>query len=133
MTAAAIGDLLRTAPLTGAESIFGNRAGDEIAPAGGTRRLAGFSPAPGFRFDVDLEARPDDAFVVRFSQPQRRTPYLAGEFLWTLRDDPDGALFDEQINTAEALRVVARPLGGERPSPRRWLFFRTAVKKDCGH
>ncbi len=122
-SAAVLAGLLSTAPLTGDGSIFGTRPGEEEATEGG-RRLRGFSPVPGFRFDVDLKPLEDGVFVVRFSQPGRRAPYLQGELTWTLRDVPDGAVLDEQINTEHALAVVAEPLGGPRPSLRRLLFFR---------
>lgn len=120
---AALEGLLLSAPLTGDGSIFGRRPGDEEAREGG-RRLRGFSPAPGFRFDVDLTPREEGLFVVRFTQPDRRAPYLQGEFTWTFRDVPNGAVLDEQINTGAALAEVSEPLGGARPSLRRWLFFR---------
>lgn len=129
--AAALAELLLTAPLTGDGSIFGSRPGTEEAREGG-RRLRGFSPAPGFRFDVDLTPRGEHAFVVRFSQPDRRVPYLQGEFTWTFRNVPDGAVLDEQINTATALAEVSEPLGGTRPSVRRRLFFKAGHPRVMG-
>lgn len=122
-SAATIADLLRTAPLVGAGSVFGERPGDDEQREGEGRRLRGFSPAPGFRFDVDL-TRWDGGFMVRFSQPARRVPYLQGGLLWALRDVEGGVVLDEQINTEAALVAGAQPLGGPRPSLRRWLFFR---------
>lgn len=127
-SAAALVELLLTAPLTGDGSIFGSRPGEEEAREGG-RRLRGFSPAPGFRFDVDLTPRDDGLFIVRFTQPGRETPYLQGEFTWSFRDVPGGAVLDEQVNTQEALAVVAEPLGGPRPSLRRWIFFRVGHRR----
>lgn len=127
-SAAALVELLLTAPLTGDGSVFGSRPGEEEAREGG-RRLRGFSPAPGFRFDVDLESRAEGQVVVRFSQPQRSVPYLEGAFAWLFRDVPDGAVLDEHINTSEALAVAGEPLGGRRPSLRRWLFFRAGHRQ----
>ena len=124
MDASAIVELLLTAPLVGSESIFGDRPGDEGPRTQSTRTLRRFSPAPGFRFDVDLERRDPGVFRVRFSQPDRDTPYLAGEFSWTITNHDGAAMFDEQINTEHAFRVAREPLTGPRPSLRRWLFFR---------
>ncbi len=122
-SAGALVDVLLSAPLVGAGSVFGTRPGREEARNGEGRRLRGFSPAPGFRFDVDL-TRWDGGFMVRFSQPARRVPYLQGGLLWALRDVEGGVVLDEQINTEAALVAGAQPLGGPRPSLRRWLFFR---------
>ncbi len=116
--------VLLTAPLTGAGSIFGDRPGETNARTEQSWTVQRFSPAPGFSFDVDLTQRSDGEFVVRFSQPERRVPYLEGEFLWTVTDEPGGAVLDEQINTESAHVVVSEPLHGARPSIRRWLFFR---------
>ncbi len=126
--AAVLAGVLLSAPLTGDGSIFGARPGTEEAREGG-RRLRGFSPAPGFRFDVELTPREDGLFVVRFTQPGRSTPYLRGELTWTFRDVPGGAVLDEQINTEHALAVVAEPLGGPRPSLRRRLFFKVGHRR----
>lgn len=127
--AASIAGLLLTAPLTGAASVFGDRPGEEGPRTESSRSLRGFSPAPGFRFDVDLTLRGAGAFVVRFSQPGRDAPYLQGHLLWTISNDGDGALFYEQINTEKALEVASEPLSGPRPSLRRWLFFRAGHKQ----
>ena len=127
--AATVADVLLTAPLVGDSSVFGNRPGDEEERTDTSRVLGGFSPAPGFRFDVELSSEDASIFVVRFSQPARRVPYLEGDVLWTVVDDTDGALFNEQINTELALQSVSMPLGGDRPSLRRWLFFRVGHKQ----
>ncbi|MDH3425621.1 MAG: hypothetical protein OEM22_03015 [Acidimicrobiia bacterium] len=121
-TADAIADVLLTAPLIGEDSVFGRRPGTEGSRSDRSRSLRGFSPAPGFRFDVDLTQR-DGRFVVRFSQPDRNVPYLQGELLWIIADQAEGAVLDEQINTERALQAVSEPLGGPRRSLRRWLFF----------
>ena len=102
--------------------------GDEEPAPPGTRRLRGFSPAPGFRFDVDLIER-DGRFIVRFSQGGRPVPYLQGDFVWTITDEGDGAVLDEQINTEAALEVGDEPLSGQKVSLRRWLFFRMGHKQ----
>lgn len=122
--AEAIAEVLRNAALVGDASVFGNRPGREDDRSGETRSLRGFSPAPGFRFDVDLVDRDDGRLVVRFTQPDREVPYLAGAFVWAMVDEPGGAALDEQINTELAMGIVDAPLGGGGPSLRRWLFFR---------
>jgi len=127
--ASALADVLMTAPLTREGSIFGDRPGVEGTGSEGSRSMAGFSPAPGFRFDVDLSRTGEASFVVRFSQPARRVPYLQGELLWNFLDDGTGAMFDEQINTSPAEEQGADPLWGRRPSLRRWLFFRLGHKQ----
>jgi hypothetical protein len=127
--AGALAGVLLTAPLTGNDSIFGNRPGSEVDRTERSRRLREFSPAPGFRFDVDLMQGEDGEFIVSFSQPDRRTPYLQGDVLWSMSDEADGAVFDEQINTGRALQTVDQPLSGPRPSARRWLFFRVGHKQ----
>lgn len=128
--AGAIADVLMTAPLVGDSSVFGNRPGVEIERSDTSRSMRGFSPAPAFRFDVELADRGQDGFVVRFSQPARRVPYLKGDLLWTITDETDSAVFDEQINTERALQSLAyAPLDGGRPSLRRWLFFRVGHKQ----
>jgi len=48
--------------------------------------------------------------------------------VWSISDDGDGALLDEQINTDRAFQVAGKPLSGPRPSLRRWLFFRVGHK-----
>lgn len=128
-SAEALVGLLLAAPLVGDGSIFGSRPGREATRDGPGRSLRGFSPAPGFRFDVELTPRGGQLFVIRFGQPDRAAPYLQGEFTWELRDEPGGALWDEQINTERALRVAAEPLDGPRPSLRRWLFFRAGHRQ----
>ena len=128
-TAEAIAGVLTTAPLTGSASIFGDRPGEEGPSIGTSRTVRGFSPAPGFRFDVDLAPRGEGTFVVRFSQPDRTVPYLQGSLVWTLTNAEDGAVLNEQINTEWAVQVAGEPLRGSRPSLRRWLFFRAGHKR----
>lgn len=123
-TAGLAADVLMSAPLTGADSVFGERPGQEGPRTGTSRTVRGFSPAPGFTFDVELRRADATTFVVTFTQPDRSTPYLSGDFLWSFRDTADGVELHEQINTEEALRVVDRPLTGDGPSLRRWIFFR---------
>lgn len=125
---AMVSDVLMTAPMLGARSIFGERPGTEGAGSDGSRHLRGFSPVRGFVFDVDLR-RIDEGFVVRLSQPGRRKPYLHGDMLWIVDDTPGGAVLDEQINTGRALQVVDEPLGGAPRSLRRRLFFRVGHKQ----
>jgi hypothetical protein len=127
-SAGAITDVLLTAPLTGAGSVFGNRSGTEREGTERSRSLRGFSPVPGFKFDVDLSFQGEGVFAVRFTQPDRNVPYLQGDVMWTVADRPGGATFDEQVNTEAALEVVSEPLGGSSPSLRRWLFFRVGHK-----
>ncbi len=65
-----------------------------------------------------------NAFVLlEFTQPQRCRPYLAGQFVWLLEDEPDAAVLHEEINAPAALNIVNRPLHGSALSLRRWLFF----------
>lgn len=123
-TADEIAAVLLTAPITGGGSIFGERPGKLATRTEASWTLVGFSPAPGFRFDVHLDRQSQSLFLVRFSQPDRNTPYLAGEFVWSITDEGDGAVLDEQINTERAAEVVSEPLTGPRSSIRRWLFFR---------
>jgi len=127
--AAAIATLLVTAPLTGAGSVFGSRPGEEAERTETIRRLKGFSPAPGFRFNVELMRQEGDAFVVRFSQPDRNVAYLEGDLLWVITDEPGGTVLEEQINTERAMESVSQSLGGHRFSLRRWLFFRLGHKQ----
>jgi len=94
-----------------------------------SRTLRGFSPAPGFRFDVELTKHENGVFRVQFSQPDRKVPYLGGGFVWMVTDDGDGAVFDEHINTERAAEVAGEPLSGPRPSLRRWLFFRAGHRQ----
>ena len=126
---AAICDILRRAPLVGSNSIFGDRPGDEAPTTNGTRNLRGFSPAPGFRFDVELAERSPGVFRVRFSQPDRRVPYLEGDLLWTVSAVGDSVVLGEEINTSSVLAAELQPLEGARPSLRRWLFFRAGHKQ----
>jgi len=124
LTAKGVAEVLLIAPLTGNASVFGERPGEEGSRSDSSRALSGFSPAPGFRFDVDLVQLSPTVFLVRFSQPDRAVPYLQGEFVWSIDDHGDGSVvFDEQINTAQAMEVASQPLNGLRPSLRRWLFF----------
>ena len=139
VTSAAIAGVLRGAPLVGPDSIFGERPGSEEhvdatsgSTSGSSRRLSGFSPVPGFRFDVELSEPEPGVFMASFSQDDRRTPYLAGDAVWFVNDGPDGrgdAVFEEEINTERAAGVGARPLTGPKPSLRRWLFFRLGHAK----
>lgn len=140
ITASAVAEALRTAPLVGDGSIFGGRLGSEVALGDrghATRDLCGFSQAPGFRFDVDLAEpsgecggtdRDVPVLVASFSQPDRATPYLAGDAVWFVSDGLEGARLDEEINTERAA-VGPQPLAGARPSLRRWLFFRVGHAK----
>ena len=123
-----IASVLLNSPLIGEKSVFGNRPGEETARTDGSRNVVGFSPAPGFRFDVAITPR-NGSFRVRFTQPDRTVPYLQGDLLWSIADEPDGAVFDEQINTQRALAVVTEPLGGDGRSLRRWLFFQMGHKQ----
>lgn len=119
-----VATILWNEPLIGARSILGDRPGARSREEGGRRIVEGFSPVPGFRFDVILERRERLVYVVRFGQPEREVPYLKGECAWLLSDGEHGALFDEQINTDRAMEHIREPLTGPRPSLRRWLFFR---------
>ena len=121
-TAASIGRVLSGSPLVGVDSIFGSRPGTEGTTATGARTLTGFSPAPGFRFDVEMSQARTGVFLVRFTQAKRQSPYLEGDLVWTIADGADGVDFVEQINTEAAMTVASRPLDGPRPSVRRWLF-----------
>lgn len=128
-SARALADLLATAPLVGADSIFGNRSVQSTRTEAGVRHLKGFEPVPVplFRFDIELRQRLAGSgaiVVLEFSQPELDRPYLAGQFVWELEDGPDGtAVLREEINTPAALGIVSRPLHGASPSLRRWLFF----------
>ncbi len=127
--AQAVADVLLTAPLIGEDSVFGSRPGVEGARTDRSRSVAGFSPAPGFRFDVEITER-EGSFLVRFTQPDRSVPYLQGDLLWGITDgEAEGAVLDEQVNTERALQVVSDPLDGDRRSLRRWLFFRIGHKQ----
>lgn len=125
VTAASIGEVLRSAPLVGPDSIFGERPGSEEAARDEVgRRLRGFSPVPGFRFDVELAEPVEGVFVASFAQPDLRSPYLEGDAVWIVSDGADGAVFEEEINTERALTIGSSPLTGPKRSLRRWLFFR---------
>ena len=126
--AAAVAQVLLDTPLIGEDSVFGSRPGAEGARRERSRSVTGFSPTPGFRFDVEITERAG-SFLVRFTQPDRTVPYLQGDLLWSISDESDGALLDEQINTEQALQVVTEPLDGDRRSLRRWLFFRIGHKQ----
>lgn len=129
VSAATIGRVLLTAPLVGDDSVFGARPGEEGPHTDSSRTLRGFSPAPGFRFDVDLGLKDEGLFRVRFSQPDRKVRYLQGDLMWTVADESDGAVLNEQINSEQAFLVADEPLNGPRPSLRRWLFFRVGHKQ----
>ena len=128
-SASGVSAILLDAPLTGADSVFGERPGEVGPRTAASRSLRAFSPAPGFRFDVDLAQHDAATFLVRFSQPDRTLPYLQGEVVWTIADDEGGVLLEEAINTERALRLASEPLDGPRPSLRRWLFFRAGHKQ----
>ncbi len=119
-----------SAPLVGEASIFGKRNVRGTATADGVRRAVGFEPAPIplLRFDVEMRqetTRSGSLVLLEFSQPERSRPYLAGQFIWELVDEPDEtAVLHEHINTTQALAIVSSPLHGPRPSLRRELFFR---------
>ena len=119
-----VADILMNAPMVGSGSLFGARPGIEAASEDGSRHLQAFSPAPGFQFDLQLKRVEALVFVVRFSQPDRASPYLAGELAWFLNNEGPGCLFNEEINTPEAAKLCKEPLRGTSPSLRRWLFFR---------
>ncbi|MDH3682133.1 MAG: hypothetical protein OEV40_19540 [Acidimicrobiia bacterium] len=120
--------VLATAPLVGAASIFGKRTVAATTTEADVRKAIGFEPAPMplLRFDVEMRQQVADSgtlVIVEISQPGRRRPYLAGQFVWQLTDDADAAVLQEEINTPTALAIVSRPLDGSGPSLRRWLFF----------
>lgn len=129
VSAERLANLLATAPIVGEGSIFGERKVASTDTVDGVRRASGFEPAPIplLRFDVELRQErleSETRVWIEFSQPDRKRPYIAGQFIWLLSDDIDGAaVLREEINTREALSVVSRPLDGPRPSFRRWLFF----------
>lgn len=127
--AATIVRILLSARLTGDDSVFGARPGEEGPRTESSRTLRRFSPAPGFRFDVHLSLQDVGVFLVRFSQPEREVPYLEGDLVWTVVDEGAGAVLDEQINTEQAFHTAREPLRGPRPSLRRWLFFRAGHKR----
>ena len=91
---------------------------------GGRRNLRAFSPAPGFHFDVELVEQSPGVFVVSFAQPDRSSPYLEGDLLWTVSGADNATSLREEINTESAMRRGLQPLGGSRLSLRRWAFFR---------
>lgn len=125
-----LAEILATAPLVGENSIFGNRKVESTSTDAEVRRAIGFEPAPIplLRFDVEIRQQVNDSgitlVVLNFDQPHRRRPYLAGQFVWQLEDEPDtAAVLREEINTPTALSIVTRPLHGSPMSFRRWLFF----------
>lgn len=124
-----LADILATAPLVGDESIFGNRNVQSTSTDGNVRRAVGFEPAPIplLRFDVEIrqqQSATGTLVILEFTQPQRRRPYLAGQFIWQLEDRHQAtAVLQEDINTPTALEIVNRPLDGSPLSFRRWLFF----------
>ncbi len=125
-----LANVLTNAPLVGDGSIFGNRVAESTTSDGDVRRLHGFEPVsvPLLRFDVETRQHKTGTgveIILEFSQPSRRRPYLAGQFVWLLTDSDDGttAVLREEINTSIALSIVDRPLHGRRFSLRRYLFF----------
>ncbi|MCP4385665.1 MAG: hypothetical protein GY798_30365 [Hyphomicrobiales bacterium] len=129
-----LAEVLAQAPLVGAGSIFGKRTILTTASEGETRIIHGFEPVPLFRFDVMMQPRAIDTgveVIVTFSQPERRRPYLAGQFVWLLSDaeDQTAAILREEINTPVALAIVDEPLDGAPYSLRRFLFFAGGHKK----
>lgn len=128
-TARRLAHVLATAPLVGVGSILGPRAAQSTSSKGNMRRAVGFEPAPIplLRFDVEMhqqETSSGTMVLLEFTQPQRRRPYLAGQFVWLLDDEPNAAILQEEINTHVALEIVNRPLHGSTMSLRRWLFFK---------
>lgn len=120
--------VLAEAPLIGPQSIFGERVKGSPTGHGDARAITGFRPAWGFRFDVAMrQQRSGDGVrvTVDVSQPHRGRPYLDGQFVWLLTDDPDGpaAVLREEINTPAALALVDRPVSGHRFSLKRYAFF----------
>lgn len=124
-----LADVLSTAPLLGDRSIFGSRRVESTSTEDGARRAIGFEPVaiPLLRFDVGIQrhdAGSEIRFIVEFSQPGQRRPYLVGQFVWLLGEDSGPtAVLREEINTATALEIVDTPLHGAPLSFRRWLFF----------
>ncbi|MDH3227461.1 MAG: hypothetical protein OEM67_10290 [Thermoleophilia bacterium] len=135
-TADELACVLANAPLVGERSIFGNRVAKSTTSDGDSRQAYGFQPAPGglLRFDVEirqLRRQTGVQVTLEFSQPHRKRPYLAGQFVWLLSDADDGAaaILREEINTPTALAIVDRPLHGHRFSLRRYLFFAGGHKR----
>lgn len=121
--------VLATAPLVGVGSVFGVRTAKSTSTSGTVRRAIGFEPAPIplLRFDVEMtqqETSSGTYVLLEFTQPQRRRPYLAGQFVRLLKTESDATVLQEEINTRAALEIVSRPLHGSALSPRRWLFFK---------
>ena len=116
VTASELAGLLWDSPAVGCDSLFGIRRHGQVERGRDYRLISGLVPAPTIEFDVWLREIPGETrrFCVEFTQPGRATPYLDGEFIWTLRTllDVDGPATElhEQINTPEALRLVGRPL-----------------------
>ena len=120
--------VLASAPLVGSGSIFGPRTVESTSTSENVRRAIGFEPAPIplLRFDVEIsqqETGSGTLVLLEFTQPQRQRPYLSGQFVWMLEDEPGAAVLREEINTRDALEIVSRPLHGSALSLRRWLFF----------
>ena len=127
-TADDLARVLADAPWVGDRSIFGHRAVRSAGASGETREIIGFEPLPVplIRFDVKMSQQRAESHVqvlIEFSQPQRKRPYLAGQFVWLLSDEDGDALLQEEINTPVALGIVDRPLHGRGWSLRRYLFF----------
>ena len=126
-----LAEVLATAPLVGNDSIFGHRSVASTWTEAGVRHLKGFQPVPVpvplLRFDIRIQQRAAASavlVVMEFLQPECDRPYLSGQFIWVLEDEPDGtAVWREEINTPAALAVVSHPLHGASPSLRRWMFF----------
>ncbi len=116
---------LWTRPLVGPGGLFGTKGREgQDTPKG--RLVRDFSPAPTVRYDIRIRRETESLFTVNFSQPDREVPYLDGDAVWMLYEDPtgDGALLVEHINDRQALEWRAAPLTGKKASLRRWCFFR---------
>ena len=89
--------VLADAPLVGDHSIFGHRSVRSTSSTGETREITGFEPLPVplIRFDVEMRQQRAENHVqvlIEFSQPQRKRPYLMGQFVWLLSDEDGDAL-----------------------------------------
>lgn len=112
-------------PLVGNGSILGTKAREaQETPRG--RLARDFRPASTFCFDLRIRKEAEGLFIVNFSQPNREVPFLDGDAVWTVYDNPtgEGALLVEHINDVAAVEKRAAPLTGPKPSFRRWLFFK---------
>lgn len=118
--------VLWTRQLVGDGSILGDMADEgQDTPKG--RLARGFSPGGGIKCDLRIKkVNEDGLFMLNFSQPDRETPYLSGDVLWTIYESPtgEGAHLVEHINDRAALEKRALPLTGPKPSLRRWYFFK---------